>query len=105
MAPNLCPARLTIAVERFAVSVRGRLVILLQIKHFGNPIMRKRTVLADFERLVELTESTREITLLGKALSPDDRGSQLDFLGVRQHPVSRIDGNAARTPKGFDRKR
>src|ERR1700688_1441905 len=105
MAPNLCPARLTIAVERFAVSVRGRLVILLQIKNFGNPIMRKRTILADFERLVELTESAGQVSLLREALSTDDRGSQFDVLGVGQHPVSRIDGNAARTPKGFDRKR
>src|SRR5208282_4855085 len=64
VAPNLGPARFAVAIQRFAVGVCRRLIILLHEKYFGNAVVRQRTVLADFERLVELAQSSRQIALL-----------------------------------------
>src|SRR6202521_4055883 len=72
VAPNLGPSRLTIAIQRFAVGVRRGLIILLQEKHFGDPVVGQRTVFVDFERFVELAERSRQIALLGQSLSARD---------------------------------
>src|SRR5664279_2150907 len=56
MAPHLGPAWLTVAVQRLAVGIRRRLIIFLQEKHFGDPVMGQRTVLVDRERFVEFAQ-------------------------------------------------
>ena len=44
MAPNFGPARLAVAVERFAISICRRLIVVLQEENFGNAVVRQRAV-------------------------------------------------------------
>ena len=87
VAPDLGPARLPVPVQRFAVSVGRRLIILLQEKYLGDAVVGQRAVLVDFESFVELEESSGQVALLGQALSAHDRGTQLDVPGVGEHAV------------------
>jgi len=41
VTPDLSPARLAVAVQAFAISIRGSLKIVLQKKDFCYPIMRE----------------------------------------------------------------
>src|SRR5450631_112838 len=105
VAPNLGPAWVTVAVQRLAVGVRRRLIILLQEKHLGDSVMGERTILVDQERFVEFAQRSRQIALLGQSLSAHQGGPQPDVRGVGQHAVFGIDGDPSRASKGFHRKR
>src|SRR5580693_10307843 len=105
MAPNLGPPRIAVAVKRVAVSIGGGLVILLQEEDLGNAVMRQRTVLIDFEGLVEFRERGGEIALLHQGLSPLNVRAQLNVRGVSQHAIVRINRNPARFAESFYRER
>src|SRR5207245_944615 len=44
VAPDFCPARIAVAVERVTISICGGLVVFLQEEDFGDAVMRERTV-------------------------------------------------------------
>src|ERR1022692_1187088 len=104
MAPDLGPPGLTVAVEGRAVGVRRRLVVSLQVEHFGNPVVSQGTILIQVERLVELGERSGEIALLLHGLAAEDGRTQLYIRGVGEHMVVGIDGDAPRASEGFNRK-
>src|SRR5689334_13043268 len=49
VAPDLSPARFAIAVQALAIRIGRGLVVTLQEEHFGDAIVRQRTVLVDVE--------------------------------------------------------
>ena len=75
VAPDLGPARLAIAVQAVAVGVGRGLEVTLQEENLGDAIVGQRTVLVDFERLVELEQRAGKVSLLGQALAALDGSS------------------------------
>ena len=105
MAPDFGPARLAVAIDGLAIGIGRGLVVPLQEEDFGDAVMGERTVLVEVERFVEFHQRARQISLLLHGLSPQDGGAQLHITGVGQHMVVGIDGDAARTAEGLNRKR
>src|ERR1044071_2439288 len=52
VAPDLGPAGIAIAIERFTEFIGSRLVVALQEENVGNAVMRQRTALVYVQRLV-----------------------------------------------------
>ena len=69
VAPDFGPARLAVAVERLAIGVRRRLVVVLQKEHLGNAVVRQRAVLVDVERLLEFLQRFGQVALLDVLLA------------------------------------
>src|SRR5215469_7329969 len=96
-APHFCPAGITIAVERSAISIGGGLIIALEIEDLGDAIVRQRTVLVEIQSLVEFSQRARQISLLLHRLATKDGRPQLHIAGVREHVMIRVDRDAPRT--------
>src|SRR3954453_3959897 len=77
---------------------------MLQEENFRNAVVRKRTVLVDVERLVELGECARQITLLHECLTTQNTRTQTYIGRILQQAIVGIDADPSWTAKSVERK-
>src|SRR5712692_10886618 len=58
VTPDFGPARITVAIQGFAVGVGRGLIVVLQKEHLSHAIVGERTILVDLQCLVELAQGS-----------------------------------------------
>jgi len=104
VAPEFDPVRLTVATQRIPVGVRACLVVALREEHFSHAVAGQRTLRIDLQRLLVLGQRTVQVAL-GNQLQPFQNGNAyLQLGGGFEHPVLRIDADAAGPAEGVHHK-
>src|SRR4029077_405290 len=105
VAPDLGPARLTVAVQGGAIRVGGGLVVSLQEEDLSDAVVGQRTVLVEIERLVEFGQGGGQVSLLLQRLAAQNGGPQFYIGRIREHVMVGIDGDAPWPAESFYRER
>src|SRR6266853_5813117 len=104
VAPDLSPAGFGVTVEGFAKFVRGRLVVALQKEDVSNAVVGQRAVAIYRQRFVEFGKRLREIALRRQLLAAADGHAHAQIRRVLEHPVVRIEHQAARLAESLNGK-